>query len=68
MARLQRTLLTHGVFPSPIRYPGGPAGGYFRFAISSEHTEREVASLRDALMAFQNERGHSAPAHSSAVR
>jgi 7-keto-8-aminopelargonate synthetase-like enzyme len=68
VARLRRTLLTHGVFPSHIRYPGGPAGGYFRFAISSEHTEREVSSLCDALVAFQHERGNSAPTHSSAVR
>src|SRR5437667_295703 len=36
--QLKRQLLRAGIFPSFIRYPSGPATGYFRFAISSEHS------------------------------
>jgi 8-amino-7-oxononanoate synthase len=42
---LRRSLVARGVFPSFIKYPGGPAGGYFRFAISSEHTRRQLDDL-----------------------
>src|SRR5580658_1536413 len=36
---MRKRLLSHGVFPSFIRYPGGPEAGYFRFVISSEHSQ-----------------------------
>jgi 7-keto-8-aminopelargonate synthetase-like enzyme len=49
-ARLKRSLLARGVFPSFIRYPGGPADGCFRFAISSEHSRRQLAVLAGALL------------------
>jgi len=42
---LRAACLRHGVFPSLIRYPGGPAGGYLRLAISSEHTRAQLAAL-----------------------
>jgi 7-keto-8-aminopelargonate synthetase-like enzyme len=45
--KMRRRLLARGVFPSFIRYPGGPADGYFRFIISSEHTQEQL----DALLA-----------------
>jgi len=43
--RLRSGCLRHGVFPSLIRYPGGPAGGYLRLAVSSEHTRAQLAAL-----------------------
>jgi 7-keto-8-aminopelargonate synthetase-like enzyme len=46
---LRQRLLAAGIYPSFIRYPGGPAGGCFRFALSSEHTRAQLARLVDAL-------------------
>ena len=48
--RLKRRLEARDIFPSLIRYPGGPAGAYFRFAISSEHTPTQLGLLIDALV------------------
>jgi len=42
---MRKRLLAHGVFPSLIRYPGGPPQGYFRFAISSEHSRQQLDDL-----------------------
>jgi 7-keto-8-aminopelargonate synthetase-like enzyme len=47
--RLQRALLNAGVHPPFIRYPGGPASGYFRFVICSEHTRSQLDALIKAL-------------------
>jgi 8-amino-7-oxononanoate synthase len=47
---LKERLLRNKVFPSWIRYPGGPSEGYFRFAISSEHTKSQLANLRNAIL------------------
>jgi len=47
--RLKRRLLKAGIFPSFIRYPNGPASGYFRFAISSEHTPEQITKLLAAI-------------------
>jgi 7-keto-8-aminopelargonate synthetase-like enzyme len=49
-ARVRRELLRGGVFPSLIRYAGGPPQGFFRFAISSEHTTRQIDILAGALL------------------
>lgn len=49
---LKRRLLDAGIFPSLIRYGNGPAGGYFRFAISSEHTQEQLEKLVEALTGF----------------
>jgi 7-keto-8-aminopelargonate synthetase-like enzyme len=46
---LERSLLRRKIFPAFIQYPGGPAGGYFRFAISSEHTRGQLDQLMRAL-------------------
>ena len=43
------TLLKHGIFPSFIKYPGGPASGYFRFVLSSAHTRKQLDALAGAL-------------------
>lgn len=48
-ARLKKRLLAASVFPSFIKYPGGPENGYFRFAISSEHTHKQLRMLINAL-------------------
>jgi 7-keto-8-aminopelargonate synthetase-like enzyme len=48
-ARMRRRLLSQGVFPSFIRYPGGPADGYFRFVVSSEHSQRQLDDLLGGL-------------------
>jgi 7-keto-8-aminopelargonate synthetase-like enzyme len=49
VSRLKKALLARGVYPSFIRYPGGPAHGYFRFAISSEHSREQLERLVAAL-------------------
>ncbi|HEX3989067.1 MAG TPA: pyridoxal phosphate-dependent aminotransferase family protein [Verrucomicrobiae bacterium] len=46
---LRKLLLAHDVFPSFIRYPGGPESGYFRFVISSEHSRGQLDSLIASL-------------------
>jgi 8-amino-7-oxononanoate synthase len=48
---LKRALLAAGIYPSFIRYPGGPATGYFRFVISSEHSRTQLDRLINALLA-----------------
>ena len=50
--RLRRALLAAGIFPSFINYPGAPAGGYFRFVISSEHTQAQLTQLVSVLKNF----------------
>ena len=44
-ARLKRDLLAAGIYPPFLHYPGGPPDGYFRFAISSEHTQAQLNTL-----------------------
>src|SRR5262249_46663800 len=48
-ARWQKELLRTKIFPPIVRYPGGPAGGYFRFMISSEHTRAQLNNLIEVL-------------------
>jgi 7-keto-8-aminopelargonate synthetase-like enzyme len=50
--RLRRALLAAGIYPSFINYPGAPAGGYFRFVISSEHTQAQLQQLVTVLKEF----------------
>jgi 7-keto-8-aminopelargonate synthetase-like enzyme len=42
---IEQSLVAHGVFPSFVKYPGGPVGGYFRFVISSEHSKMQLDDL-----------------------
>lgn len=49
-ARLQRALLGAGIYPPFVKYPGGPASGYFRFVISSEHTRAQLDRLLGVLL------------------
>ena len=43
--QLKRALLAAGILPPFIQYPGGPESGYFRFVISSEHSQRQLDDL-----------------------
>lgn len=47
--RIVRNLSAAGIHPPFIRYPGGVANGFFRFAISSEHTRGQLEALIGAL-------------------
>jgi len=48
-AKMRKRLLAPGVFPSFIRYPGGPEAGYFRFVVSSEHSKKQLDDLLEGL-------------------
>ena len=50
-ARLNRALLAAGIYPPFIKYPGGPANGYFRFVISSEHSRSQLDAVLGVLLA-----------------
>ena len=49
IGQLKRQLLRARIFPSFIRYLSGPATGYFRFAISSEHSREQLDALISVL-------------------
>ncbi len=49
VAALRRALLAAKIYPPFIQYPGGPAKGYFRFVISSEHTRAQLDNLLKVL-------------------
>ena len=49
VAKIKRALLKSGIYPPFINYPGGPESGYFRFAISSEHTRDQLEKLAEVL-------------------
>ncbi|MCC6231081.1 MAG: hypothetical protein IT580_00450, partial [Verrucomicrobiales bacterium] len=55
--RLRRQLLAAGIYPPLIRYPNGPAAQFFRFALSSEHREGQVAALESVLLAHLHREG-----------
>jgi 7-keto-8-aminopelargonate synthetase-like enzyme len=48
-ALLKRELVSAGIHPPFIKYPGGPANGYFRFVLSSEHTPTQIERLVKVL-------------------
>jgi 7-keto-8-aminopelargonate synthetase-like enzyme len=59
-AALRKILVKAGIYPSFIHYPGGPSGGFFRLALSSEHRPRQISSLASALSAcFPPARGRN---------
>ncbi len=49
---LKAALLRAGILPPFLKYPGSPAAGYFRFVISSEHTQRQLDRLGRTLIPF----------------
>jgi 7-keto-8-aminopelargonate synthetase-like enzyme len=48
-AALRERLLARKIYPCFIQYPGGPENAWFRFAISSEHTPKQLDDLLGAL-------------------
>lgn len=50
--RLTSALLDAGIYPTLIRYAGGPSAQFFRFAISSSHSPLELRLLTGALACF----------------
>ena len=50
---VERNLLKAGIYPPYIHYPSGSSEGYFRFAISSEHSPSELNALLGALRLCQ---------------
>ena len=48
-ASRRRQLLANGIYPSCIRYPTGSEGAFYRFAISSVHTRKQLERLVNAL-------------------
>ena len=43
--RWKRALLAADILPPFIHYLGGPADGYFRFVLASEHTAEQLDNL-----------------------
>jgi 7-keto-8-aminopelargonate synthetase-like enzyme len=56
---LKKLLLAAGIYPSFLQYGGAAVRGYFRFVISSEHTQTELDRLTAVLAAFKSECGQS---------
>ena len=52
--RLTKALLEAGIYPSLIRYAGGPSAQFFRLSISSAHTQNELKLLTSALSCLQS--------------
>lgn len=47
--RVHASLGDAGILVPLIRYPGGPAADYLRFAVTAEHTEADLERLESAL-------------------
>jgi 7-keto-8-aminopelargonate synthetase-like enzyme len=47
---ISKALLRAGIFPTLICYANTPPPGYFRFAISSEHTSAQLDRLAEVLI------------------
>ncbi len=48
-ARCRRLLLARHIYSPLMHYPGGPDGGYFRIALSSEHSQGQLDQLVRAV-------------------
>jgi 8-amino-7-oxononanoate synthase len=53
---LKRCLLDAGIYPPFVKYGKASAAGFFRFVISSEHTERQMDKLVRVLRDFKTKR------------
>jgi 7-keto-8-aminopelargonate synthetase-like enzyme len=51
-AKLKQALLKARIYPPFVKYPGGPAKGYFRFVLSSEHSQEQLDNLLKVLVGF----------------
>jgi 7-keto-8-aminopelargonate synthetase and related enzymes len=50
--RMREELLKARIYPPFVKYATGPANGYFRFVISSEHHRRQLERLLEVLRAI----------------
>ena len=46
---MRKALLKRGIYPTLIQYAAGPAKQFFRFAISSAHTPRQLLALCEVI-------------------
>jgi len=49
-AELTSALIRARIYPPFLRYPGGPAAGFFRFVISSAHNNQQLNLLARTLV------------------
>jgi len=49
---LKKNLLAAKIHPPFIKYPGSPPNGYFRFALSSEHSREQLDNLIGVITGF----------------
>src|SRR6266404_637204 len=61
VSSLRAKLLRAGIYPSFIKYPNGPAEGYFRFVLSSEHTQGQLKKLLKVLADYHKSRSAAKP-------
>ncbi|MCD6233544.1 MAG: pyridoxal phosphate-dependent aminotransferase family protein [Candidatus Marinimicrobia bacterium] len=47
--KLKKILKQAGIYPTYIFYPGGPKAGYFRFALSSAHSEEDIKTFLECI-------------------
>ncbi|MEA3499960.1 MAG: pyridoxal phosphate-dependent aminotransferase family protein [Candidatus Marinimicrobia bacterium] len=50
---LKNILVESKIYPSFIKYLNGPKKGYFRFALSSEHSDEQIEKLYSCLKKFK---------------
>ncbi|HYG22627.1 MAG TPA: pyridoxal phosphate-dependent aminotransferase family protein [Verrucomicrobiae bacterium] len=58
-ASLKRGLLAAGIYPPFLKYPGAPPEGYFRFVLSSEHSQAQLQTLVQTLTRWNANRRRS---------
>lgn len=46
---LKARFLRAGIYPPFLKYPGGPAGGYFRIVVSGAHSPEQIENLMHTL-------------------
>jgi len=47
--RFNKKLIENGIYPPFMKYPGSPAGGHFRFVISSSTTDEQMGLLLNTI-------------------
>jgi 7-keto-8-aminopelargonate synthetase-like enzyme len=54
VTKLKARLLSAGIYPPFLKYPGASAQGFFRFVISSEHSRAQLDKLISVLAGLKN--------------
>jgi 7-keto-8-aminopelargonate synthetase-like enzyme len=47
--KLKNNLQEARIYPTYIFYPGGPKEGYFRFALSSAHSQEDINTFLECI-------------------